>query len=110
MQYDDSQLQSICVPNTQTIGYQVALTDATLAPVQFVNYALRRAPTRKELNEFPGIDVVWHVWKVHLGGIVPKIKDRLTDEGTGEAWQVTQVGVQAWGQRFRLLCFLENFP
>lgn len=105
---DNSALFALTVPNTRTVSFQSATADNALADAVNVQYAVRRAPSKEEQEMFPHVGVVWHLWANRLPpGVVPKIKDVITDGA--ERWQVEKVDVQAWGQRFRLLCFKENF-
>jgi hypothetical protein len=120
----DNSLMALTVSNTQTVSYLVATAENALAPPFQVQYALRRAPTKKEIDEFPYVEVVWHVWSAYLGGtpanlpnvppylggIVPKVKDVIQDNGTNERWQVGPggVGIQSWLQRYRLMTFRET--
>lgn len=109
MTYDDSALQSICVPNTQTVTLTSRQSDAAPGASYQVQYALRRAPSKEQQDLYPHIAVHWHLWAIYTQGYTPKDRDTITDQRTGQVWQIEKVEVDAWGQRFRCACFLENF-
>jgi hypothetical protein len=105
---DNSSLFALTVPNVRTVQFQAATSESTLATAVNVQYAVRRAPTHEELLMYPHVGLVWHLWANQLPpGVVPKRLDVITDGA--EQWKVEKVDAQAWQQRYRCLCFQENF-
>lgn len=105
----DTSLLAQLVVNSQTVTLTQRASETTDGSAFQVQYAQRRAPTKQQKEMLPQVEVVWHVWAAYLFGYTPKVRDRITDQGTNEVWQVERVEIQSWGRRFRLLCFKENF-
>lgn len=105
-------LGGVCViDNTEAITYYSRTGESTYAsPGAAVPNALRRAATRDQLQS-PALlgktALVWHVWAAQIPGIVPKLRDRITDIA-GFNWQVISVDVQTFSTRYRLTCVREH--
>ena len=96
------------VEGTEAVTYFQRATESTFSPALGTpfSYAKRRAPNKSD-NVGPGgallfgVELIWHVWPIDLGSIVPKVGDVIQD-AAGKRWVVLSVGVHNISQRYRL--------
>lgn len=100
------------IVNTEPVEFIRKQDDGTYATPLPIPIAKRRAAAKTDYVQNPIIIgqkvAVFHLWKDHLGDVVPHQSDKLTaklERTSGpETWVVVEVGVHSFEQRFRLLC------
>lgn len=84
----------LLVDDPVTVSYAVKTAEGTWAAGASVPYVQRNAITKEDAVTDPALlqrdSSVFHLWAAQLGGIVPKIGDRLT---FGPVWVVRSVGL-----------------
>lgn len=78
-----------------TVSYAVKTAEGTFAAPASVTYCQRNAITKADLKQHPALlekdASVFHLWTAKLGGIVPKLSDKLTHDG--KTWLMVEVGM-----------------
>lgn len=102
------------VEGLETVTYFQKATETTFSPPggTVMTHAKRRAPTKKDdLGPagalLAGVELVWHLWVIDLGSIVPKVADVILDS-TATRWTVIEVEIQNQTKRYRLKTYRER--
>jgi hypothetical protein len=102
------------VDGLETVTYYQRATESTFNPPggTLFTHAKRRAPSKVETMGpagalLAGITLIWHLWTVDLGAIVPKAGDVIQDASTNR-WTLVEVEVGCMAQRYRCKTYRER--